>query len=100
MTYHSSLSNEFQRRGQHLVYVYLPEVTTDGIRGRAWVSQAIDEAGARRVESELKELASAIVRETKLAAGVEFDLEKDVRFEVTVQDSRKPRIFEENRLKR
>lgn len=91
--------NEFQARGQHEVYVYLPEVTIDGVRARAWVGQAVDEDGAARIEAELKALAEAIVSEANLAAGVKFDPAKDVRFEVTLAGHKRPWIFEGLKLK-
>ena len=92
--------NEFQRRGQNLTFVYLPEVTTVGVRAKVWVGRLPDARGVEAVEKELQRLAEAMVSEARLAAGVEFNLKTDVRFDVTVQGLDTPWTFEGHRLKR
>ncbi len=90
--------NELQARGRFVAYVYPPEVFADGIKIKAWIGNQPDAAALEGIAKELSALAEAIVSEARLAAGVPFDVDRDVHIELHTPAAKKPWIYKSGQL--
>jgi hypothetical protein len=86
--------NELQARGRRKVFVYPPDVYSDGVRVRGWVSEAPGEGVLTDAAVEMAALRDAILLETRLAAGVEYDRESDVRVELHAPERDRPWVLD------